>query len=79
MDNPRKLAFSSLVKADALSSYSNLEINTVISRSDMTRKNAALYTALYMGVTVMGASRRRSSPCSSPDTDRLISTHSFWR
>ena len=51
MDNPRKLAFSSLVKADALSSYSNLEINTVISRSDMTRKNAALYTALYMGVT----------------------------
>ncbi len=51
MDNPRKLAFASLVKADALSSYSNLEINTVISRSDMTRKNAALYTALYMGVT----------------------------
>ena len=51
MDNPRKLAFASLVKADALSSYSNLEINTVISRSDMTKKNVALYTALYMGVT----------------------------
>ena len=51
MDNPRKLAFSSLVKADVMSSYSNLEINTVISRSDMTRKDAALYTALYMGVT----------------------------
>lgn len=51
MDNPRKLAFSSLVRADALSSYSNIEINTVISRSDMNKKNAALYTALYMGVT----------------------------
>ena len=51
MDNPRKLAFNSLVRADALQSFSNLEINTVISRSDMNKKNAALYTALYMGVT----------------------------
>lgn len=51
MDNPRKLAFNSLVRADALQSFSNLEINTVISRSNMTKKNAALYTALYMGVT----------------------------
>ncbi|MBQ9703835.1 MAG: 16S rRNA (cytosine(967)-C(5))-methyltransferase RsmB, partial [Clostridia bacterium] len=38
-------------RADALQSFSNLEINTVISRSNMTKKNAALYTALYMGVT----------------------------
>ena len=51
MDNPRKLAFASLVRADALASYSNIEINTVISRSELTKKNAALYTALYMGVT----------------------------
>jgi len=51
MDNPRKLAFASLVRADALKSYSNLEINTVISRSELNKKNAALYTALYMGVT----------------------------
>ena len=51
MDNPRRLAFASLVRADALSSYSNIEINTVISRSDLNKKNAALYTALYMGVT----------------------------
>jgi 16S rRNA (cytosine967-C5)-methyltransferase len=51
VDNPRKLAFNSLVRADALQSFSNLEINTVISRSDMNKKNAALYTALYMGVT----------------------------
>ncbi len=51
MDNPRRLAFASLVRADALSSYSNIEINTVISRSELTKKNAALYTALYMGVT----------------------------
>ena len=51
MDNPRKLALASLVRADALSSYSNLEINTVISRSELTKKNVALYTALYMGVT----------------------------
>lgn len=51
MDNPRKLAFNSLVRADALQSFSNLEINTVISRSDMNKKNSALYTALYMGVT----------------------------
>ena len=51
MDNPRKLAFASLVRADALTSYSNIEINTVISRSELSKKNAALYTALYMGVT----------------------------
>jgi len=51
MDNPRKLALDSLIKADAVSSFSNLEINTVISRSDMSKKDAGLYTALYMGVT----------------------------
>ena len=51
MDNPRKLAFASLVRADALNSFSNLEINTVISRSELTKKDASLYTALYMGVT----------------------------
>ena len=51
MDNPRKLALDSLIKADAVSSFSNLEINTVISRSDLSKKDAGLYTALYMGVT----------------------------
>ena len=51
MDNPRKLALASLIRAEAVSSFSNLEINTVLSRSELTKKDASLYTALYMGVT----------------------------
>lgn len=51
MDNPRKLAIASLVKAELSSTYSNIEINTVISRSKMSKIDTALYTALYLGVT----------------------------
>lgn len=51
MDNPRKAALASLIKAELAASYSNLEINSVISRGKMSRLNVALYTALYLGVT----------------------------
>ena len=51
MENPRRLALSSLVKAEQMSSYSNIEVNSVISRSDISKLDASLYTALYLGVT----------------------------
>ncbi|MBQ8164004.1 MAG: 16S rRNA (cytosine(967)-C(5))-methyltransferase RsmB [Clostridia bacterium] len=51
MDNPRKMALASLVKADSVSSFSNIEVSSVISRSKLEKNDAALYTALYMGVT----------------------------
>ena len=50
MDNPRKLAYLSLIKADSVSSFSNIEVNTTISRSTLSPLDASLYTALYMGV-----------------------------
>lgn len=50
MENPRKLALASLVKSEDGLSYSNIEVNTVISRHDMTKVDIALYTALYLGV-----------------------------
>ena len=50
MDNPRKLALASLIKAESVSSFSNIEINTTISRSSLSSLDASLYTALYMGV-----------------------------
>ena len=51
MDNARRLALTSLIRAEELCSYSNLEINTVIKRSELSKKDISLYTALYMGVT----------------------------
>lgn len=51
MENPRKLALTSLIKAEQVSSYSNIEVNNVISRSDMSKLDASLYTALFLGVT----------------------------
>ena len=51
MENPRKLALASLVKSEENSSYSNIEVNTVISRHKMEKVDVALYTALYLGVT----------------------------
>ena len=51
MNNPRKLALASLVKAELSSTYSNIEVNTVISRSKLSKVDVALYTALYLGVT----------------------------
>jgi hypothetical protein len=50
MENPRRLALASLIKSDEMSSYSNIEVNSVISRTDMSKLDASLYTALYMGV-----------------------------
>ena len=50
MDNPRRLALNSLVKTESSGAYSNLEINTVLSRAKMSGVDCALYTALYLGV-----------------------------
>ncbi|MBQ7225313.1 MAG: 16S rRNA (cytosine(967)-C(5))-methyltransferase RsmB [Clostridia bacterium] len=51
MDNPRKLALLSLVKSDTQECYSNIEINTVLSRAKLEKSDAGLYTLLYLGVT----------------------------
>ena len=51
MDNPRKMALNSLIKSESVSSFSNIEINSALSRADLEKNDAALYTALYMGVT----------------------------
>ncbi len=51
MDNPRKLALLSLVKSDTQECYTNIEINTVLSRARLEKSDAALYTFLYLGVT----------------------------
>ncbi len=50
MENPRRLALASLVKSEDGMSYSNIEVNTVISRHNMAKVDIALYTALYLGV-----------------------------
>ena len=49
MENPRKMALSSLVKSEASGSYTNLEINTSISRSNLSNADLRLYTLLYLG------------------------------
>lgn len=51
MDNPRKLAHMSLVKSDLQECYTNIEINTVLSRARLEKSDSALYTLLYLGVT----------------------------
>lgn len=51
MDNSRRLALESLIRAEASACYSNLEINNTISKSDMSKIDISLYTALYLGVT----------------------------
>ena len=51
MDNPRKFAHQSLVKSDTQECYTNIEINTVLSRAKLEKSDAALYTRLYLGVT----------------------------
>ncbi len=50
MDNPRKLAHKSLIKSEQSGVYSNLEVNTVLSRAKLSKLDVALYTALYLGV-----------------------------
>ncbi len=51
MDNPRKMAHLSLVKSDTQECYTNIEINTALSRASLEKNDAALYTRLYLGVT----------------------------
>lgn len=50
MDKARQAAFLSLVKSDTSQSFSNIEINTVIERQNLSENEASLFTALYMGV-----------------------------
>ncbi len=50
MDNPRELAFKSLVKTDTCGVFSNLEINTTLERANLSPIDKGLYTALYLGV-----------------------------
>lgn len=51
MDNPRKLACLSLIKSDTQECFTNIEINTVLSRANLEKNDASLYTLLYLGVT----------------------------
>ena len=48
--NPREAALNSLNKWEANGVFSNLELNTVISRSDMEKNDISLYTLLFLGV-----------------------------
>lgn len=50
MVGPRELALKSLVKTDTSAVFSNLEINTTLSRATLDEKDAGLYTILYLGV-----------------------------
>ena len=50
MNNPRELALASLIKWDTQQCFSNLEINTVLSRARLEKNDASLYTLLYLGV-----------------------------
>ena len=50
MDNPRKLALLSLIKSDTQECYTNIEINTVLTRAVLEKSDRALYTLLYLGV-----------------------------
>ena len=50
MDNPRALALNSLIKTDTQSCFTNIEINTVLSRAKMEKNDVSLYTLLYLGV-----------------------------
>ena len=51
MDNPRLLALNSLIKSDTQECFTNIEINTTLSRAHLEPNDASLYTLLYMGVT----------------------------
>ena len=50
MDNPRELALKSLIKTEVSGAFTNLEINTTLTRADLDEKDSALYTVLYLGV-----------------------------
>ncbi len=48
--NPREAALNSLIKWDTSQVFSNLEINTVISRTRAPKCDISLYTLLFLGV-----------------------------
>ena len=50
MFNPRQGALLSLIKWEENGVYSNLELNTVISRTTAPRNDISLYTLLFLGV-----------------------------
>ena len=50
MFNPRQGALLSLIKWEENGVYSNLELNTVISRTVAPRNDISLYTLLFLGV-----------------------------
>ena len=50
MFNPREAALNSLLKWDLSGAFSNIEINTVISRVNAKGEDISLYTFLYLGV-----------------------------
>ena len=50
MFNPRQGALLSLVKWEENGVFSNLELNTVISRTDAPKNDISLYTLLFLGV-----------------------------
>ena len=50
MFNPREAALNSLIKWESQSSFSNIEINTVISRQKAEKNDISLYTLLFLGV-----------------------------
>ena len=50
MENPRYEAYKSLLRCGRDSKYSTLEINSVLSSSDMESRDKALYTRLLYGV-----------------------------
>lgn len=50
MFSPREASLNSLVKWDASGAFSNIEINTVISRANARTEDISLYTFLFLGV-----------------------------
>lgn len=50
MFNPREAALNSLIKWESQSSFSNIEINTVVSRQKAEKNDISLYTLLFLGV-----------------------------
>ena len=50
MFNPREAALNSLVKWESSASFSNIELNTVISRQTAEKNDISLYTLLFLGV-----------------------------
>lgn len=50
VQNARELAYMSLIKAEQMGSFSNIEVNTVLTRARLEKNDSALYTLLYLGV-----------------------------